>query len=226
MRWAVLRVYRPVIAIAILAVVILMIGSWFSFGDQKPSGAFVTVGEDHPFYFDRRSFGPDRFDVVKLEVAHGCSVRRKEAKDWVYRELPPSPWKLQPTIESWARYSCAQLNFEDLYKDGVPRLVSIPRGYGGADLVLPAFVAPKSKELLLLTDELLVRIEHGYRVEDALSRNGKPMGTWRPSSAGENTYVVTLDRKSSRNPLELARELYWREGVLWAQPNFVRIWQR
>ena len=169
----------------------------------KPNKAFVQIADIPPHYFVRGDFGKDDAKRVELASADGCSVKTRG--EWRYQEVPPREvnGRVRTSI-----FLCPTLNYE-----------------GRSDVEL-AFLAFKTKagEILLLTDEIIVKMRPGHDLWHIVASMG--VAASRPLKDAERTYVITLSPQGHANPMERSRELFWRAEVEWAQPNFVRLWPR
>ncbi len=195
-------------AAAFIVAYFVVTGPYFSFQSeakeaQRPNEAFVQIADLPPFYFVRGDFDKDDAERVEAAYAKGCSV--KTGGKWSYREMPDREVGGRTRT---AIFLCPMLNYEER---------------GNVEL---AFVAFKTKagEILLLTDEIIVKMRPGHDLWHIVASMG--VAASRPMKDAERTYVITLSPRGHANPMERSRELFWRAEVEWAQPNFVRIWSR
>ena len=89
----------------------------------------------------------------------------------------------------------------------------------------PALIHPPSGQLLLLTDEILLKARRG--VDEAAVRRLLPGGVRvvRPIAADE--FVLALTDPKAADPLAVANALAETQPwVDWAQPNFIRRYVR
>lgn len=185
-------------------------GPYFSFQSEvkkAPNPNFIRAGDADLSYFVRDASGTKSDAIrVALDWSKGCSVKKGNGSDggWTYIDVSAVTASVVPRA-----YSCRYLN-DEAY------------GYGDT-IVLPAFTT-KTGELLLLTDEVIVKVRPWHDLWHIVASMGVTAS--RPLKDAERTYVITLSPQGHANPMERSRELFWRAEVEWAQPNFVRIWPR
>lgn len=91
------------------------------------------------------------------------------------------------------------------------------------EFAYPAWIDPKTGSRLLLTDELIVRLNGGpvsAEIKDAFASRGLTI-EHRITYSSEEYVLRLLDPKKS-DPLAVSRELYESGLVEWAEPNFVQ----
>lgn len=83
------------------------------------------------------------------------------------------------------------------------------------------FINPDTEKLLFVTDELIVKLFPGQKIEEIASQNSSaPLSVIRKLRGTENEFLLRVNNQQFSDVLETANSLVESQQVDWAEPNF------
>ena len=97
------------------------------------------------------------------------------------------------------------------------------RAEENVEFAFPVFIYPESGAKLFLTDEIVLRLNNGRKIEDLASLH-KTYGTTvvRKMWGTQDQYLLRVNEPKVVSPLEVANAFFESGLVKWAEPNFVQ----